>query len=58
VPPDIPAADRDAVAAGIHEGYLAGVRAVMAASAIVCVLAAVVALVAIDGRPRSAKQTG
>ena len=56
VPPDIPAADRSAVAVGIHEGYLAGVRAVMVASAIVCVLAALVALVAIDGRPRSARR--
>ncbi len=57
VPPDIPAADRSVVAAAIHEGYLAGVRAVMVASAIVCVLAAALALVAIDGHPRSAKQT-
>ncbi len=53
VPADVPAADRDAVAAGIHEGYLAGVRAVMLASAAVCVLAALVAFVAVAGRPRA-----
>ena len=55
VPPDIPAADRAALAAGIREEYLAGVRAVMIAAAGICVLSAVVALVALDGKPRAAK---
>ncbi|HEY0383055.1 MAG TPA: MFS transporter [Candidatus Elarobacter sp.] len=50
VPDDIPAADRDAVAAGVRESYLAGVRAVMLASAGVCVLAAVVAAFGISGK--------
>ncbi len=47
VPPDVPAADRDAVAAAVREGYLAGFRGVMGASSLCCVLAAAVALVAI-----------
>jgi EmrB/QacA subfamily drug resistance transporter len=50
VPDDIPAADRDAVAAGVRESYLAGVRAVMLSSAAVCVLAALVAAVGISGK--------
>ncbi|BDE06800.1 MFS transporter [Vulcanimicrobium alpinum] len=54
VPRDVPARDRDAVARAVREGYLAGFRAVMGASVIVCVLAAGVALVSIPGRLRSA----
>jgi hypothetical protein len=54
VPDDVPAADRERVAAGVRESYLAGVRAVMFASAGVCVLAAVVAGVGISGRRASA----
>ena len=50
VPDDIPAADRDRVAVGVRESFLAGFRAVMFASAGVCVLAAVVAGVGISGR--------
>jgi EmrB/QacA subfamily drug resistance transporter len=53
VPDDIPAADRESVAAGVRESYLAGVRAVMFASAGVCVLAALVAAVGISRRPRA-----
>jgi MFS family permease len=52
VPPDVPARDRANVEAAVREGYLAGFRAVMAASAGVCVLAALVALLAIPGRTR------
>ena len=51
VPADVPAADRPEVATAIHEEYLAGVRAVMIAAACVCVLAAVTAMMAIDGKP-------
>jgi hypothetical protein len=50
VPDDIPAADRESVAAGVRESYLAGVRAVMLASAGTCVLAAIVAGIGIPGR--------
>jgi hypothetical protein len=50
VPNDVPEADRPAVAAAVREGYLAGFRGVMVASAFVCVLAAFIALVAIPGR--------
>ncbi len=52
VPPDVPARDRTDVAAAVREGYLAGFRAVMVASAGVCVVAALIALVAIPGQPR------
>jgi MFS family permease len=52
VPADVPAADRPAVGAAVRESYLAGFRAVMVATAAVCVLSAVVALVAIPGRLR------
>lgn len=55
VPADVPPADRTEVTTAIHEEYLAGVRAVMLAAAVVCVLAALIALVAIDGKPRSAQ---
>jgi EmrB/QacA subfamily drug resistance transporter len=50
VPNNVPEADRPAVAAAVREGYLAGFRGVMVASALVCVLAAFIALVAIPGR--------
>ncbi|GAC1659570.1 MAG: MFS transporter [Candidatus Elarobacter sp.] len=50
VPADVPPQDRVAVGEAVREGYLAGFRAVMVASAGVCVLAAIVALVAIPGR--------
>ena len=50
VPRDVPAPDLEAVEAAVREGYLAGFRGVMAASAGVCVLAAFIALVAIPGR--------
>ncbi len=59
VPADVPAADRPAVGAAVREGYLAGFRAVMACSVLLCVLAAGVAAVAIPrkrpaaGDPRS-----
>ena len=50
VPADVPAADRAAVGAAVREGYLAGFRGVMLGSAGVCVLAALIAFVAIPGR--------
>jgi len=52
VPVDVPVPDRPAVAAAVREGYLAGFRGVMAASVIVCVAAALVALIAIPAQPR------
>ena len=52
VPADVPAADRGAVGDAVREGYLAGFRAVMLASASVCVVAAAVALALIPGRAR------
>jgi hypothetical protein len=55
VPNEVPRQDREELEAAVREGYLAGFRGVMAASVIVCVLAAVVALVAIPGRPRRAQ---
>jgi hypothetical protein len=54
VPDDIPAADRESVAAGVRESYLTGVRAVMLASAGACVLAALVAAFGIPGRRATA----
>ncbi len=53
VPSDVPVADRAAVGAAVREGYLAGFRAVMAGSVVVCVLAALIALVALPGRRRA-----
>jgi EmrB/QacA subfamily drug resistance transporter len=50
VPSDVPEADRAAVGEAVREGYLAGFRGVMAASVGVCLLAALIALVAIPGR--------
>jgi hypothetical protein len=55
VPADVPASDRAAVEVAVREGYLSGFRAVMAASAGVCVLAALIALVAIPGQARRAR---
>ena len=54
VPADVPAADRPAVDQAVREGYLAGFRAVMLGSAAVCVLAALIALAGVPGRPRAA----
>jgi EmrB/QacA subfamily drug resistance transporter len=51
VPADVPMQDRPAVAMAVAESYLDGFRAVMMASALVCVLAALIAL-AIPGRLR------
>jgi len=53
VPPDVPAADRAPVEAAVRDGYLAGFRAVMASSVGLCLLAALVAGVAIPGKPRA-----
>jgi EmrB/QacA subfamily drug resistance transporter len=47
VPADVPAQDRGPVAEAVREGYLTGFRAVMAASAAVCLLAALLAFFAI-----------
>jgi EmrB/QacA subfamily drug resistance transporter len=55
VPADVPAGDREQVDAAVREGYLAGFRAVMLASVLVCVAAALIALVAIPGRSRNRK---
>jgi len=52
VPADVPSRDRPAVGAAVREAYLAGFRAVMLASAIVCLLSGAVALAAIPGRLR------
>jgi EmrB/QacA subfamily drug resistance transporter len=52
VPADVPPADRANVEIAVREGYLAGFRAVMVASAGVCVLAALIALIAIPGQAR------
>jgi EmrB/QacA subfamily drug resistance transporter len=50
VPNDVPASDRPAVEAAVREGYLAGFRGVMTGSVVVCVLAALIAMVGIPGR--------
>jgi EmrB/QacA subfamily drug resistance transporter len=50
VPPDVPSADRPAVAAAVKEGYLAGFRSVQYASALVAFLAAILAFIALPGR--------
>ncbi len=52
VPPDVPPADRPAVAAAVRSGYLAGFRAVMLASAGVAFLAALIAFLALPARRR------
>ena len=54
VPADVPQRDRAAVDVAVSQSYLAGFRAVMVASAATCVLAAVIALVAIPGQARRA----
>jgi EmrB/QacA subfamily drug resistance transporter len=54
VPADVPPQDREAVDAAVREGYLTGFRAVMVASAGVCVVAALIALIGIPDRRRRA----
>ncbi|GAC1570954.1 MAG: MFS transporter [Candidatus Elarobacter sp.] len=54
VPDDVPQSDRAAVGAAVREGYLAGFRALMLVCAGICVLAALLAFVAIPGRRRDA----
>jgi EmrB/QacA subfamily drug resistance transporter len=54
VPADVPPRDRPAVSAAVAEGYLAGFRAVMACSALLCVLAALAALLWIPARAKGA----
>jgi len=54
VPNDVPLQDRPAVADAVRESYLAGFRAVMIASALVCFLAALVAALAIPRTPIAA----
>jgi hypothetical protein len=50
VPAGVSAADRPRVAALVRDGYLAGFRAVMAASVVLCLVAAVLAAFFIPGR--------
>ncbi|HZO92193.1 MAG TPA: MFS transporter [Candidatus Baltobacteraceae bacterium] len=57
VPPDVPQADRPAVAAAVRDGYLAGFRGVMAASVALCLLAALVAALAIPRSRAAARRT-
>jgi EmrB/QacA subfamily drug resistance transporter len=54
VPPDVPPADRPAVTAATHEGFLDGFRAVQYASASVSFLAALIAFFAFPAKPLSA----
>jgi EmrB/QacA subfamily drug resistance transporter len=58
VPDDVPPQDRPAVAEAVRESYLAGFRAVMTASVAVCLLAALIAAVAIPAKPIAAKPGG
>ncbi len=58
VPPDVPARDREQVETAVREGYLAGFRAVMLASAGVCVVASLIALAAIPGRRIAPRPAG
>jgi EmrB/QacA subfamily drug resistance transporter len=58
VPNDVPQQDRPAVAGAVRESYLAGFRAVMMASVVVCLLAALIAAVAIPPRPIAPKPSG
>jgi hypothetical protein len=51
VPDDVPAQDRPEVEAAVREGYLAGFRGVMIASSGVCVVASLIALAAMPGKP-------
>jgi len=55
---DVPAADRGALGEAVREGYLAGFRAVMAGSTVVCVAAALIALLGIPARVRPAQAAG
>ena len=55
VPNDVPQQDRAAVGAAVREGYLAGFRGVMLVSSAVCVVAALIALVSIPGKPVKTK---
>jgi EmrB/QacA subfamily drug resistance transporter len=50
VPPDVPAHDRDAVGLAVRNGYIAGFRAVMLASAGVAFLAALIAFISLPKR--------
>ena len=50
---EIPPADRAAIGNAVREGYLAGFRGVMAGAVVVCLLAALVALIAIPARVTS-----
>lgn len=58
VPADVPAADRGPLGEAVREGYLSGFRAVMAGSTVVCVAAALIALVGIPARVRPAQAAG
>jgi len=53
VPPDIPASDRAAVELALENGYLAGYRAVMYASAGISFGAAFIALVFLPRKARA-----
>jgi EmrB/QacA subfamily drug resistance transporter len=57
VPGDVPQQDRAAVAAAVRDGYLAGFRGVMLASSGVCIVAALIALAAIPGKPVQSRRT-
>jgi EmrB/QacA subfamily drug resistance transporter len=51
VPDDVPAQDRAEVEIAVREGFLAGFRGVMIASSGVCVVASLIALATIPGKP-------
>ncbi|HEX3464722.1 MAG TPA: MFS transporter [Candidatus Elarobacter sp.] len=51
VPADVPRQDRAEVEQAVREGFLAGFRGVMLASAAVCLIAALIALFTIPGKP-------
>jgi EmrB/QacA subfamily drug resistance transporter len=55
VPSDVAPQDRPVVADVVRESYLAGFRAVMISSALVCFLAAIIAAFAIPAKPIAAK---
>lgn len=57
VPNDVPQQDRAAVGEAVREGYLAGFRGVMLASSAVCIVAALIALAAIPGKPVQSRRT-
>jgi RecB family exonuclease len=54
VPRNVPTPDRPAVTEAVHEGFLAGFRAVQYASAAVSFLAALIAFFALPARPHEA----